>query len=92
VSARSALDEALGYISAESPSGALAVLEQALSAAQGLETLSERGRIVPELNNPSVREVFVFRYRLLYELAGSDVRILAFLHSARDFAQWHRQQ
>jgi hypothetical protein len=46
-------------------------LEQALSAAQGLATLSGRGRIVPELNNPTVREVFVFRYRLLYEVEGA---------------------
>jgi len=31
-----------------------------------LAAFAARGRIVPELNDPTVREVFVFRYRLLY--------------------------
>jgi plasmid stabilization system protein ParE len=66
--AQLALDEALEYIAQDSADGARAVLDQALAAASGLATLSERGRVVPELGNPSVREVFVFRYRLLYEV------------------------
>ena len=50
--------------------------------------MSERGRIVPELNEPSIREVFVHRYRLLYEVGSEEVRVLAILHGARDFARW----
>ena len=86
--ARRALDEALEYIAQESPDGARAVLEQALAAASGLATLSERGRVVPEVQDPALREVFVFRYRLLYEVAPAEVRILTLLHGARDFAKW----
>ena len=88
--ARQALDEALEYIAQDSPEGARAVLEQALAAASALATLSERGRVVPEIGDPAVREVFVFRYRLLYEVATSEVRILGLLHGARDFAKWRR--
>ncbi len=88
--ARRALEEALEYIAQDSSDGARAVLEQALAAASGLATLSERGRVVPELNDPHLREVFVFRYRLLYEVAPSEVRILALLHGARDFVKWRR--
>jgi plasmid stabilization system protein ParE len=86
--AQLALNEALDYIAQDSVDGARAVLHQALAAASGLETLSERGRVVPELGNPSVREVFVFRYRLLYEVADAEIRILAFIHGAQDFARW----
>ncbi len=64
--AQLALGEALDYIAQDSVDGARAVLSQAVAAASGLETLSERGRVVAELGNPFVREVFVFRYRLLY--------------------------
>lgn len=53
---------------------------------------SERGRIVPELNDPAVREVFVFRYRLLYEVGENRVTVVAFLHGVRDFATWRRNQ
>jgi len=86
--AQLALNEALDYIAQDSTDGARAVLDQALAAASGLETLSERGRIVPELGNPSVREVFVFRYRLLYEVSENEIHILAFIHGAQDFARW----
>ncbi len=41
--ARRALEEALEYIAQDSSDGARAVLEQALAAASGLATLSERG-------------------------------------------------
>jgi plasmid stabilization system protein ParE len=48
--------------------------------------LAERARVVPEVDDPSVREVFVFRYRMLYQVAEEQVRILAVVHGAMDFA------
>jgi toxin ParE1/3/4 len=57
-----------------------------------LATLSERGRIVRELNDPAIRELLVFNYRLLYEVEDHRVLIVAFLHGARDFATWWRTQ
>jgi plasmid stabilization system protein ParE len=68
------------------------MLERALAAADSLATLSERGRVVPERNDLRLREIFVFRYRLLYEVHPDLVRIVAFLHGARDFASWQRRQ
>ncbi len=89
--AQAALDEAVEFAAQDSVSGALRVLEQALSAAESLATLSDRGRVVPELSQPSIREIFVFRYRLLYEVEPDVVRIVAFLHGARDFERWRRE-
>jgi toxin ParE1/3/4 len=88
--AQSALDDILGYIAQDSPQAAKAVLKEALGAADGLATLSERGRIVPELDDPLIREVFVHRYRLLYEVSSEEVIVLAILHGARDFARWRK--
>lgn len=83
--ARHSLEEILDFIQQDSREGARQVLEQALAAASSLSTLSERGRVVPELAEPSIREVFVYRYRLMYRVTEASVEILAFIHGARDF-------
>jgi len=85
--AASALDEAVGYIAADSPSAAIKLLDTALSVAAGLAEHAERGRVVPEVGLSTIRELFVFKYRLMYELVPEEVRIIAFIHGARDFAQ-----
>ena len=55
-SARDALDEVIEYIAHDSrPAAAVQVLEEALRAGASLATLSERGRIVRELNDPTFR-------------------------------------
>ena len=82
------LDAALSYIAEDSLAAAQRMLERALDAAASLSTLSERGRMVPELNSPEIREVFVQRYRLIYEIRDTKIEVLAFLHSARDFSKW----
>jgi plasmid stabilization system protein ParE len=66
------------------------VVEQALAAARSLESLSDRGRVVPERADPAIREVFVYRYRLIYRTAGDTVAVIAFIHGARDFERWRR--
>lgn len=90
--ARDGLDEVLSYIEKESIQGARSVARSTLEMAASLETLAERGRVVPELADPTIREVFVFRYRLMYRIETERVTILAFVHGARDFARWRREQ
>lgn len=90
--AQRSLDEALEHIAQESPSGAAKVLHAALDLASSLETLSERGRVVPEVGDPTIRELFVYSYRLIYEIRPTEVTVLGFIHGARDFARWKRRQ
>jgi len=91
-SARDALDEVIRYIAQDSRQQAVSVLEEALQAAEALATLSERGRVVPESNNVAIREVFVYRYRLQYQVEDERVLIVAFLHGSRDFGRWRQSQ
>jgi plasmid stabilization system protein ParE len=86
--AQATLDAAIGYIAEDSVAAAQRMLERALEAAASLATLTERGRIVPELEIATIREVFVQRYRLIYEVHETRIEVLAFLHGARDFAKW----
>jgi plasmid stabilization system protein ParE len=91
-SAQRGLDEVITYIARDSREQALRVLEAALDSASSLHTLAERGRVVPEFNEDVKRELFVFRYRLIYEVSADQVIIQAFLHGSRDFAKWRDQQ
>ena len=86
--ARDALDEAAAYVAQDSPKRAADHIERALDAAESLSSLSERGRVVPELDDPTVRETFVYKYRLLYQVAAAEITILGFIHGARDFNRW----
>jgi toxin ParE1/3/4 len=91
-SARDALDAVIGYIAQDSPQAAVEVLDDALRVSASLATFAERGRVVRELNDPAIRELFVYKYRLQYEVGAVRVLILAFLHGARDFANWQESQ
>ena len=91
-SARDAVDTVIEYIAQDSRQAAVQVLDEALRAAASLATFAERGRVVPELNDPAIREVFVHKYRLQYEVGNSRVLVVAFLHGARDFTTWREGQ
>ena len=57
-----------------------------------LDALAFRGRIVPELGEPSVRELLLDNYRLLYETHDKSIYILGLIHGARDLAAlWERE-
>jgi toxin ParE1/3/4 len=91
-SARAALDDVVTYLAQDSHAAAVRVLVAALDAASSLDQFAERGRIVPELNQPDLRELFVFDYRLLYRVRPDEVVVIAYLHGARDFATWRQEQ
>jgi plasmid stabilization system protein ParE len=82
------LDEAVAYIARDNRPAAERLLRDALHAAASLDVFSERGRVVPEWNRPSVRELLVQRFRLLYEVTPDEVHVLAFLRGARDLTRW----
>jgi len=82
--ARSDLRISAEYIRAASPAAARAFVSAVLQAARSLSESPERGRVVPDLDDPEVRELFVGRYRLLYEVRPGVVWVLRVLHSSRD--------
>ncbi|MGH7309394.1 MAG: type II toxin-antitoxin system RelE/ParE family toxin [Candidatus Rokuibacteriota bacterium] len=78
------LDDAVSYVAQDSRSAAERLLTETLEVASSLDVHSERGRRVPELDQPNIRQLLVRRYRLLYEVTPAEVRVLAFVHGARD--------
>ncbi len=49
-----------------------------------LNGLPKMGRIVPELNEEDVRELFLYSYRIIYEIKDEVIFVLAVVHQRRN--------
>ena len=78
------LDVLAEYIAKDSAFYAAAFTQQILDISRSLNEFSDRGRIVPELGNPNIRELLIREYRLIYGIEKSRIVILALVHGARD--------
>lgn len=90
--AREDLFQAAGYIARDSAHYAEALLEAASAAGRSLAVFSDRGRRIVQIADAQVREIFVQSYRLIYEVQGDTVDVLAFVHAARDLAAWWERE
>jgi len=80
------LAEAAEFIAKDSPFYATALVREARAAAFSLRRFADRGRVVPESDDPAIRELFIKHYRLIYQVTADHVFILAFIHGTRDLA------
>jgi toxin ParE1/3/4 len=77
------VDEIAAYIARDSPTYAAAVVEKILNITRNLQNFPLLGRIVPESNEESIRERFVYSYRLIYQVQQETVTIIAVVHEKR---------
>jgi len=86
------LEAAASYIHRDSPVYAASFIDRALEAGRSLDEFAERGRMVPELGDSSIREIFVYSYRLVYRIEDDRISILALIHGRRDFQKaWNEK-
>ncbi len=88
VPAKRDLRQIYNYIAGDSRYYARQVVEKIVSKSEILEDFPEIGRTVPEIGEPDVRELFVYSYRLIYEVGQDDVMILAVIHGRRDLSSF----
>lgn len=77
----------IDYIAQESEDRALAILHEIRTAASALESMPDRGRIVPELKDHGIsmyRELVISPWRLICRTEGRNVFILSVLDARRD--------
>ncbi len=79
------LENIVEYIYQDSPTYALAFYSEVKSKAKILIGFPLRGRVVPELQDPNIREIFVHRYRLIYKIEEDNISIVTIVHGAREF-------
>lgn len=73
------------FIAQDSPIFAEILTLAILEAGESLGASPHRGRVIPEINEPSSREIFYKSYRIMYDVVGDVVEITAIIHGARDF-------
>lgn len=83
--AREDLREIRAYIARDSPRYGQATVERLVGAAERLCAYPLSGRVVPELGQPTVREVIAGSYRIVYRVTADEVQVLAVVHGARQF-------
>ena len=79
------LEAAASYIHRDSPVYAVSFVDRVLEAGRSLNKFADRGRVVPELRDRSIREIFIYSYRLIYRIEDDRISILALIHGRRDF-------
>ena len=79
------VENAYEYFLERSPDYAARFLSAIERAADSLAELSDRGRVVPELETSQLRELIVEKHRLVYDVTPVSVRILRLIHGRQDF-------
>ena len=83
--AREDLRAIRAYIARDSEHYARLVIEQLVRAVDRLRDFPLSGRIVPEMAEPTVREVVEGSYRIVYRVTAVEVQIVTVVHGTRQF-------
>ena len=81
--ARTDLDEIEAYIAARSPLNARKVVESMWDAARKQCDFPYSARMIPEFQDLTRRETFVYQYRLMYRIEDDRIRIMRVVHGRR---------
>ena len=79
------LREVERHISLDSRIYAKRVVKNIVARSKELARFPQVGRMVPEFGDPSVLEVFVYSYRLMYRITPKQIDVVALIHAKRDF-------
>lgn len=71
------------FIERDSAAYARRVVEDLYEAAAGIPAFPDAGRMVPERNDPEIREILRAPYRIIYRRRPDAVVILTVHHSSR---------
>ena len=71
------------FIAIDSPKYAQQQVDRIINRVDQLEQFPQSGRVVPEFNNPQIRELIEGQYRIVYQIDQLDVLIARVHHAAR---------
>ncbi|MBI3911986.1 MAG: type II toxin-antitoxin system RelE/ParE family toxin [Armatimonadetes bacterium] len=84
VAARADLQEIREYIGRDSRVYAAATVRRITTAVKRLCRFPRLGRVVPEYEDETLRELIVGNYRVVYRIHGKIIGIVAVIHGSRD--------
>lgn len=71
------------YIATDSSAYASTVVRKILSSTRALTAFPFSGRVVPEVGDENLREVFSYSYRIIYQVEKDTVVVAAVIHGRR---------
>ena len=77
------VEEIAGYIARDDPSAAAKWVDAVFDRAKVLSALPGSGRVVPEVDQPNVREIIFGNYRIIYRVEAARVAVLTVRHVKR---------
>ncbi len=84
------IESIANYIEKDSPFYAKSVVSKIFEKAEILQEFSELGRKVPEFDDETIREIFVYSYRLIYKLNEEEILFVAVAHGKRLLENHHK--
>lgn len=77
------LDAICLFIARDAPQVAAVFADRAFRATDRLVDHPRLGRIVPELENETIREIILGNYRIIYRIQEDEVQVVTIHHGAR---------
>ena len=71
------------YITQDSEAYATTVIRKIMQKTRLLAEFPHIGRIIPEFNDESIREIFAYSYRIIYEVSPKEIVVAAVIHGKR---------
>jgi plasmid stabilization system protein ParE len=71
------------YISRDSPRYARQTIDRITARSRQIASFPQSGQMVPEYQDPDVREVIAGSYRVIYQIGADGIQVLAVIHGAR---------
>lgn len=78
-----------GFIAKDSRAYAARMAQRLTESTRRLERFSLGGSIVPEFNDPAIREILIRPYRVIYTVREEKCFVVAVVHGSRDLGSLH---
>jgi len=82
--ARDDLKAIYEYIALDSKFYAKKIIREIVATSSTIPEMPELGRTVPETYEKEIRELFIYSYRLIYQLSPNEISIVAVIHGSRN--------
>ncbi|HUQ69997.1 MAG TPA: type II toxin-antitoxin system RelE/ParE family toxin, partial [Planctomycetaceae bacterium] len=79
------LETVAEYIARDSGRYAAAFVRRVREVVRSTQRLPESGARVLEVEDQTIREVFAFNYRVVYQISANAITVLRIIHASRDF-------
>jgi plasmid stabilization system protein ParE len=77
------IESIAAYIAQDSEAYATTVIRKIIQKTRLLAEFPHIGRIVPEFDVESIREIFAYSYRIIYKVRSEDIVVAAVIHGKR---------